>query len=66
MSESTRRGFLVLAGAAAASVGAAVVAANAAAGKPATPLRSRVGGPLVVHVKDVRKGRCRCSWASAR
>jgi hypothetical protein len=56
MNESTRRGFLVMAGTTAASVGAAVVAPSAVAGPAVTPLRRDASGPLVAHVRDVRAG----------
>ena len=63
MSESTRRGFLILAGAGvAATAGVAAIAANgggpARADDPAatTPATTR-SGPLVAYVEDVRSDR---------
>jgi hypothetical protein len=67
MSESTRRGFLILAGAgAAAAAGVAAIAANGAgpaaadqavpAGAPADG-PATAAGPLVAYVQDVRSDR---------
>ena len=59
MTDATRRGFLIMAGAGAAAVGVAAVAP--AAGE-ATPTITRPGGastasgPLVAYVRDTRNG----------
>lgn len=57
MPESTRRGFIIMAGAGAAAVGA-VAAASDATAAPAHVKTSDVtaNGPLVAYVSDVRKG----------
>ena len=60
MSDTTRRGFLVIAGAGAAAAGASVIGvAAAASGKPddqLTPQDLAGAESFVVHVKDVRRG----------
>ncbi len=53
MAESTRRGFLTMAGAGAVAVGAASVA-PAAAGPAQAPADAQ--GPLVVYVSDMQHG----------
>jgi Ubiquitinol-cytochrome C reductase Fe-S subunit TAT signal len=57
MPDSTRRGFLIMAGAGAAAVGAVAVASDASAA-PATVKTADVtaNGPLVAYVSDVHKG----------
>jgi len=57
MPDSTRRGFIIMAGAGAAAVGA-VAAASDAGAAPAIVKASEVtaDGPLVAYVRDVRKG----------
>lgn len=67
MERSTRRGFLIIAGAGAAmTAGAAAVATTAGAAGPAdtaaqatppTALPATAAGTLVAYVKDVRSGR---------
>jgi hypothetical protein len=59
LSESTRRRFLILAGASAAAVGTVTLAPAAAAprqgqGEPSEPMTDL--GPLVAYVSDVRNG----------
>ena len=54
MNEPDRRGFLVLAGAGAATVGAAVAVAPAA--EASTTVPSHVKEPLVAYVRDARRG----------
>ena len=51
MGNSTRRGFLAMAGIGAAAVGAAAVEAGGAAAA-----EQRSSGPLVAYVRDVRRG----------
>jgi hypothetical protein len=59
MTDATRRGFLIMAGAGAAAVG---VAAIAPAAGQTTPTITQLGGasrasnPLVAYVRDARKG----------
>ena len=61
MTDATRRGFLIMAGAGAAAVGVAAVAPAAGEATP-TPKVTRPGrastasGPLVAYVRDPRKG----------
>lgn len=57
MSDSSRRGFLILAGAGAAAVGAAAVAPSASASSGVVASGSvNVEGPLVAYVSDVSRG----------
>jgi hypothetical protein len=58
MSDSSRRGFLVLAGAGAAAVGAATLApgASAAVNKPEEGGPVAADGPLVAYVSDISTG----------
>ena len=57
-SDSSRRGFLILAGAGAAAVGAVALAAPASAsGREQEPDREvSADGPLVAYVSDLRRG----------
>jgi len=54
MNDPTRRGFLVIAGAGAAAVGAATVAPAAGAAPVRAP--SGASGPLVAYVSDMQSG----------
>lgn len=54
MNDTTRRGFLVLAGAGAAAVGAAAVTAEAQAQPTSVP--AGAAGPLVAYVRDAHSG----------
>ena len=59
MTDATRRGFLIMAGAGAAAVGVAAVAQAAGEATPTiTGLRgaSTASSPLVAYVRDARKG----------
>lgn len=60
MSDTTRRGFLVIAGAGAAAAGASAIGVAAAAssrtGEQLAPQDLASAESFVVHVKDVRKG----------
>lgn len=58
MSDSSRRGFLILAGASAAAVGAVALApAASAAAEREHEGHGQVGGPLVAYVSDLRAGK---------
>lgn len=54
MNDPTRRGFLVIAGAGAAAVGAATVAPAVGAAPVRAP--SEASGPLVAYVSDMQSG----------
>ena len=63
MSESTRRGFLIMAGAGAAATAGAVVVANTgsagaapAAAETDTAAPATASGPLVAYVRNTRSG----------
>jgi hypothetical protein len=53
MNEPNRRGFMVLAGAGAAAVGAVAVAPTA---ESSTSVPNHVNEPLVAYVRDARRG----------
>jgi hypothetical protein len=55
VADSTRRGFLLMAGAGAAAVGAAAVVPKAVGTRAA--VKSTVSGPLVAYVKDAKAGK---------
>ncbi|MFF0268218.1 twin-arginine translocation signal domain-containing protein [Kribbella sp. NPDC004536] len=59
MGDSTRRGFLAMAGMGAAAVGVGAAAPGAASAAPAGDAGAAVGqgaaGPLVAYVRDVRR-----------
>jgi hypothetical protein len=61
MSESTRRGFLIMAGAGAAATAGVAVVASKGKGSPAeaasTDAPAVASGPVVAYVQDVRSGR---------
>jgi hypothetical protein len=55
--DSSRRGFLILAGASAAAVGAVTLAPTASAAPDESPgAKGSVEGPLVAYVSDLRRG----------
>lgn len=56
MSDSTRRGFLIMAGAGAATVGAAAIATPALAQSPSSQGPINISGSLVAFVRDVDSG----------
>ncbi len=56
MTDSTRRGFLAMAGAGAAAVGVAALAPAADASTPSSSKAVTVTGPVVAYIHDVSKG----------
>ena len=56
MSDPSRRGFLILTGAGAAAVGAAVVAPAAFADRTDDTGPTKAGGPLVAYVSNMNTG----------
>jgi hypothetical protein len=56
MSDSSRRGFLILAGAAAAGAGVAAVAPSSSKAREQATRSVAVDGPIVAYVSDLQRG----------